>query len=71
MPKDAMAVSFQGEIIDCETGLDAAAIKRADDILSGRETADESEIGRLAAVLDRYNTPIAAQRLRSAVRRPR
>jgi len=61
---DVFVVAFQGEMIECETGLDAVAIKLADSVLSGREDVSPLELQRLAAILDQYDRPIAAQRLR-------
>jgi hypothetical protein len=58
-------VPFQGEILACESGLDAVAVKRADSILIGREDASPTDLHRLATVMERYDRPIAAQRLRS------
>lgn len=62
---EIIVVPFQGEQIDCATGLDAVAVKLADGILTGRDDADAAELERLAAVLEKYDRPLAAQRLRS------
>ncbi len=61
---DVFVVPFQGEMIECQTGLDAVAVKLADAVLSGGEDVSPVELQRLAAILDRYSRPVAAQKLR-------
>jgi hypothetical protein len=62
--RDTYLVPFQGETLECETGLDAIAVKLADAILSGREHVHPGELNRLARVLEKYDRPMAAQRVR-------
>jgi hypothetical protein len=62
---DVYKVPFLGETIDCRTGLDAVAVKLADSVLTGREDVNPAELHRLAAILDHYGRPVAAQRLRA------
>jgi hypothetical protein len=62
---DIFIVPFQGGFIDCTTGLDAVDVKLADRVLSGREEVSAVELQRLANVLEKYDQPFAAQRLRS------
>jgi hypothetical protein len=67
---EIILVPFQGEQIRCTTGLDAVAVKFAEGVLSGRDEVDDVELRRLAAVLEKYDRPVAAQRLRAQAARP-
>jgi hypothetical protein len=69
MNNERIPVSFQGETIDCESRVDAAAFKLADDVLCGCTKADPSQVRQLATVIDRYNRPVAAERLRCTATR--
>lgn len=62
---EVFVVPFQGEMLACDSGLDAVAVKQADRILVGRDHASPAELHRLAQVMERYDRPLAAQRLRS------
>jgi hypothetical protein len=62
---EIIVVPFQGEQIRCTTGLDAVAVKFAEGVLSGCDFVDDAELRRLAAVMEKYNRPVAAQRLRA------
>jgi hypothetical protein len=64
-------VRCAGELIACTTVLDAAAVKRADSILSECERPffTKRELIRLARVLDRYGHGPGAVRLRAEARR--
>jgi hypothetical protein len=63
---DVFTIPFQGGWIECTTGLDAVDVKLADRVLSGREEVSPVELQRLASVLEKYNQPFAADRLRSS-----
>jgi hypothetical protein len=65
--RDIFIVPFQGGFIECKTGLDAVDVKLADRVLSGREEATPIELQRLANVLEKYDQPFAAGRLRSGI----
>jgi hypothetical protein len=62
---EVFVVPFQGEMLACDSGLDAVAVKQAESILVGREDASPTVLHRLAQVMERYDRPLAAQRLRS------
>jgi hypothetical protein len=62
---DIFLVPFQGGFIECTTGLDAVDVKLADRVLSGTEEVSPVELQRLANVLEKYDQPFAAERLRS------
>jgi hypothetical protein len=62
---DLFVVPFQGGFIECATGLDAVDVKLADRVLSGSEEVSPVELQRLANVLEKYDQPFAAERLRS------
>jgi hypothetical protein len=65
--RDVFIVPFQGGFIECKTGLDAVDVKLADRVLSGREEASPVELQRLANLLDKYDQPLAAERLRTSL----
>jgi hypothetical protein len=70
--RDVFLASFQGELIECATILDAVAVKTADSILAGRFTASRPrQLERLAAVMSRYGRPGAADSLLAEARRMR
>lgn len=61
---NVILVPFQGETIACKSEVDAICVKLADAVLIGREDVSPLEVRRLANMLDEYNRPVAAQRLR-------
>jgi hypothetical protein len=68
---EPIVVPFQGEWIECETGLDAVAIKAADDYLAAREDTTPAELERLAGILSHYHREAAAEKLWEHAKRKR
>jgi hypothetical protein len=71
MDGDIFQISFQGELIGCDTVLDAVAIKNADALLSsaGVPIYTRREIENLAKVLNKYGLTDAALHLSSETAR--
>lgn len=70
--RDVYVVPFQGEWIDCQTGLDAIAVKAANDLFAGLvDDASPAELHRAATILDGHGRGDDAQRLRTEAGRRR
>jgi hypothetical protein len=70
--RDVFLARFLDGLIECDTMLDAVAVKTADDILSGRSSACRPiHLERLAAVLNHYGQLAGSEMLLAEARRMR
>jgi hypothetical protein len=71
--KNTLIVPLQGELVACETVMDAIAIKTADGILNSPDLPgfEPAELERLAQVLIKHGCHGTAQRITANVSRMR